>query len=242
MYNLLVCFTKKGYIMFRLFLLFAGFVLLPQLSQAQSWDVSPDKDYHKGVVVLQGDGLQGSGTVVKFVEDAGENYIGLILTASHCVKGKSTLFDVFFSGGKKSKGGTVAYNSMYMFNNYDDIALIEAVIPDEIPVVEMSNESVKCGEQVELCGYATGSLRHWNAKYAGSSIPQDGHVIFSWAIQGDSGGAILYNGKIIGVICFGTAVDRYNDRYIVGPIHGTNIDRVRFYIDNYKKKKVLKEA
>ena len=242
MYNLLVCFTKKGYIMFRLFFLFLGFVLFPQFCQAQSWDVSPEKDYQKGVVLLQGDGLQGSGTVVKFIEDAGENYIGLILTASHCVKDKSTLFNVFFSGGKKSEGGIVAYNSMYILESYNDVALIEAVIPDEIPVVEISNEKVKCGEEVEMCGYATGSLRHWNAKYAGSSIPQDGHVIFSWAIQGDSGGPILYKGKIIGVICFGTALERFNDRYIVGPIHGTNIDRVRFYIDNYKRKKITKEV
>jgi len=223
--------------MFRLFFVFVGFVLFPQFCQAQSWTISPDKDYHKGVVVVQGDGLQGSGTVVKFVEDAGENYIGLILTASHCVKGKSTLFDIFFSGGKKYEGGTVVYNSRYTANNYNDIALIEALIPDEIPVVDISSEPVKCGEQVEMCGYATGSLRHWNAKYAGSSIPQDGHVIFSWAIQGDSGGPILYNGKIIGVICFGTAVDRFNDRYIIGPIHGTNIDRVRGYIDNYRRDK-----
>jgi hypothetical protein len=223
--------------MFRLFFLFVGFVLFPQFCQAQSWTISPDKDYHKGVVVVQGDGLQGSGTVVKFVEDAGENYIGLILTASHCVKGKSTLFDVFFSGGKKYRGGTVVYNSRYTTNTYNDIALIEALIPDEIPVVDISSEPVKCGEQVEMCGYATGSLRHWNAKYAGSSIPQDGHVVFSWAIQGDSGGPILYNGKIIGVICFGTAVDRFNDRYIIGPIHGTNIDRVRGYMDNYRRDK-----
>lgn len=232
-----MCFTKKGYIMFRLFFLFVGFVLFPQFCQAQSWTISPDKDYHKGVVVVQGDGLQGSGTVVKFVEDAGENYIGLILTASHCVKGKSTLFDVFFSGGKKYRGGTVVYNSRYTTNTYNDIALIEALIPDEIPVVDISSEPVKCGEQVEMCGYATGSLRHWNAKYAGSSIPQDGHVVFSWAIQGDSGGPILYNGKIIGVICFGTAVDRFNDRYIIGPIHGTNIDRVSGYMDNYRRDK-----
>lgn len=223
--------------MFRLFFVFVGFVLFPQFCQAQSWTISPDKDYHKGVVVVQGDGLQGSGTVVKFVEDAGENYIGLILTASHCVKSKSTLFDIFFSGGKKHEGGTVVYNSRYTTNNYNDIALIEALIPDEIPVVDISSEPVKCGEQVEMCGYATGSLRHWNAKYAGSSIPQDGHVIFSWAIQGDSGGPILYNGKIIGVICFGTAVDRFNDKYIVGPIHGTNIDRVRRYMDNYRRDK-----
>ena len=223
--------------MFRLFFVFVGFVLFPQFCQAQSWTISPEKDYHKGVVVVQGDGLQGSGTVVKFVEDAGENYIGLILTASHCVKGKSTLFDVFFSGGKKYRGGTVVYNSRYTTNTYNDIALIEALIPDEIPVVDISSEPVKCGEQVEMCGYATGSLRHWNAKYAGSSIPQDGHVVFSWAIQGDSGGPILYNGKIIGVICFGTAVDRFNDRYIIGPIHGTNIDRVRGYMDNYRRDK-----
>ena len=95
--------------MFRLFLLFLGFVLFPQLSLAQSWDVSPDKDYHNGVVVIQGGGLQGSGTVVKFIEDAGENYIGLILTASHCVKGKDTLFDVILEVTKRRMKQIDAY-------------------------------------------------------------------------------------------------------------------------------------
>ena len=59
-----------------------------------------------------------------------------------------------------------------------------------------------------------------------------GHIVFSWAIQGDSGGPIIYNGKVVGVICFGTGVKKYKDtnRVIVGPVYGSNVERVESHI------------
>lgn len=193
---------------------------------AQHWNITPEKSYHNSVVQVQGGGIAGSGTVVKFIRDDGENYIGLVLTASHCIRSEKTEMTILFRNGKVTKGGKVVHNSFYRFDSYNDIALIEAVIPDEVPIMEMSNEKIKYGDKVEMAGYATGKLRHWDAIYGGQTINGKGHVIYSWAIQGDSGGPIIYKGKVVGVICFGAAVSKYNERYIVSPINGTSVLRL----------------
>ena len=101
-------------------------------------------------------------------------------------------------------------------------------VPEDIVPMEISTDDVPIGETVELCGFGTGEFRHWNAKYCGEGMGHGGHVIFSWAIQGDSGGPIIYNGKVVGVICFGTGVKKYKDtnRVIVGPVYGSNVERV----------------
>ena len=54
-------------------------------------------------------------------------------------------------------------------------------------------------------------------------------MVFSWAIQGDSGGPIIYKGKVVGVICFGMGIKKYEDtqRFIVGPIYGSNVERIQ---------------
>jgi V8-like Glu-specific endopeptidase len=208
-------------------------LILCGVSEAQVWNISPNKSYHNSVVKIIGDGREGSGTVVKYVKDAGDHYVGLILTASHCVASPTTKFNIYFRNGKISKEGKPVFISSYFFDRYSDIAIIEALIPDEIKPMEISTEKVKINETVEICGYATGKLRHWNATYGGHIHNSRGHVVFSWAIQGDSGGPIIYKGKVIGVTCFGTAVSKYNERLIVAPIHGTDVIKLAGIIDSY---------
>ena len=71
-------------------------------AEAQHWDISPSKCYHNSVVQVQGDGIAGSGTVVKFIRDDGDNYIGLVLTASHCIRDEKTEMTILFRNGKKT--------------------------------------------------------------------------------------------------------------------------------------------
>lgn len=222
--------------MFRLnLILFLSLACICSVSNAQHWDISKEKNYHDSIVQVQGDGIAGSGTVIKFIRDDGDNYIGLVLTASHCIKSEKTKMTILFRNGKVTKGGKVVHNSFYRFDSYNDIALIEAVIPDDIPVMETSSDPIKYGDKVEMAGYATGKLRHWEATYGGQTINGKGHIVYSWAIQGDSGGPIIYNGKVVGVICFGAAVARYNQRYIVSPINGTSIIKIEEAIKGYTR-------
>ena len=222
--------------MFRLnLILFLSLACLCSVSNAQHWNISKEANYHNSVVQVQGGGISGSGTVVKFIRDDGDHYIGLILTASHCIKSKATKMSILFRNGKRSENAKVVHNSMYQFDNYNDIALIEAVIPDDVPIMKVSNEEINCGDKVEMAGYATGQLRHWEAMYGGKTLRGRGHIIHSWAIQGDSGGPIIYKGKVVGVICFGSAVAMYNTKYIVTPINGTSIIKIKKIIDNYEQ-------
>ncbi len=199
---------------------------------AQEWQSTEPADYHSSIVNISGDGYSGSGTVIEFLEksDKYEGYYwGYILTASHVVRSTETLFKVKFQNGIVTINNTVVSKSE-IESGFDDIALIRALIPDDVTPMEISKDPIPINEEVELCGFGTGSFRHWKAKYAGSLYQDGGHIIFSWAIQGDSGGPIIYNGKVVGVICFGMGIKKYKDtrRMIVGPVYGSNVGKLKY--------------
>jgi len=199
---------------------------------AQEWESTEPADYHSSIVKISGDGYAGSGTVIEFIEASKKHegfYWGYILTASHVVYDTATLFKVEFQNGAITINNTVVSKSK-IGNGFDDIALIRALIPNNVKPIEISEEPIPINEEVELCGYGAGNFRHWKAKYAGSVYRDGGHIVFSWAIQGDSGGPIIYQGKVIGVICFGTGIKKYEDsqRMIVGPIYGTDVGKLKY--------------
>ena len=201
---------------------------------AQDWDASDEASYHSSIVKISGDGYSGSGTVIKFIEDSSKYegyYYGWILTASHVINSTQTNFTVFFNNGDVTSNGRVVIKKNDS-DSFNDLGVIRALIPKDIEPMEISTEDVPAGEKVELCGFGTGQFRHWNAKYCGEGMDSGGHIIFYWAIQGDSGGPIIYNGKVVGVICFGTGVKKYKEtnRVIVGPIYGSNVERIESLI------------
>tara|TARA_R110000824_G_scaffold397870_1_gene601147 strand:+ start:694 stop:1374 length:681 start_codon:yes stop_codon:yes gene_type:complete len=213
-----------------------AFCLIGSISlSAQNWDASEEASYHSSIVKVTGDGYSGSGTVIKFIEDSEKHegyYVGWVLTASHVVRSKETRFRIYFNNGEITKNGVVILKKNDVIDSFNDLALIRALIPDDIVPMEVSTEDIPIGAEVELCGYATGNLRHWTAPYAGECVDNGGHVVFSWGIQGDSGGPIIYNGKVVGVICFGTGVKEYKDtqRMIVCPVYGSNVERIKDYL------------
>lgn len=201
-------------------------------ANAQYWKPSADADYHNSVVKIAGDGYQGSGSVIKYVKDSETEgyYIGLILTAAHVIYSKETKFEVYFNNGAITNGGVVVdLPSGYNNDPYCDYGIIRALIPDSVTPINISTEDVPVGAEVEMCGFGRGEFKHWLGEYAGDLINGDGHIVFGWGVQGDSGGPILYKGKVIGVICFGTATKKFEDtsRTIVTPIHGTCVSRIK---------------
>ena len=206
-------------------------LLFTSLVSAQNWDASEPASYHSSIVKISGDGYSGSGTVIKFIEDSEKHegyYVGWILTASHVINSSDTLFKVYFNNGEVTQNGTVIVKKNHDLYSFNDLALIRALIPEDIVPMEISTEDVPIGDTVEMCGFGTGDFRHWNSKYCGKGMGQGGHIVFSWAIQGDSGGPIIHKGKVVGVICFGTGIKEYEDtqRIIVGPIYGSNVERI----------------
>lgn len=209
-------------------LLFCSFAV--QALNSQEWESSTCAWYHDSVVKIIGDGYGGSGTVIKKVKDSSIEgyYVGWILTASHVINSEDTLFYVYFNNGAVIKGGKVVEKSSFATDSYCDFGLIEALIPNSVKPMEISEEKVPMAAEVELAGFGTGQFRHWNAQYAGDKIDGDGHIVLTWGIQGDSGGPIIYEGKVIGIICFGTGIEEYKDtrRAIVAPVHGTCVSRI----------------
>jgi hypothetical protein len=221
----------------KVFTTLAFCMLITSSILAQNWDASEPASYHSSVVKVTGDGYSGSGTVIKFIKESNKHegyYVGWVLTASHVIRSKETLFTLHFKNGKVTENGTVVVKKNDVADSFNDLAIIRALIPKDIVPMEISTEDVPMGAEVELCGYATGELRHWTAKYAGECMDHDGHVVFTWGIQGDSGGPIIHKGKIVGVICFGTGVGNYEEthRAIVCPVYGSNVERISSFINN----------
>jgi hypothetical protein len=163
-----------------------------------------------------------------------EYYIGLILTASHVIHDSDDLFTISYRSGQVTIKNSVVVKNSQALDRYNDVGLIRALIPDEIKPMEISLQRPKMGETVELAGYGTGVMRHWNSTYGGGILNNDGFIILSWAIQGDSGGPIIYKGKVIGVICFGSAVARFTGRrLIICPIHCSSVGRIQQFIKAY---------
>lgn len=204
--------------------------LAAQHVSSQEWEASPRQWYHNSIVKVVGDGYGGSGTVIKRVGDHEIEgyYLGWILTASHVINSEETSFSVYYNNGAVTSGASVVQKASYDTDAYCDFGLILALIPDSIKPMEIYEEDIPIAATVELAGFGTGTFRHWNATYAGDKMDGDGHIVLTWAVQGDSGGPIIYKGKVIGVICFGTGIEKYGDteRAIVAPVHGTDVKRI----------------
>jgi hypothetical protein len=207
---------------------------------AQEWKTVPDAEHRKSVVHLKGSNMvEGSGVVIKKIKDSDQHegfYLGLILTASHCVEDLSVFFDVKFYDGTKTVKNRPVKDLAHNIDYDNDIAIIRALIPNNVTVTPLSLESPKCNDVVILSGYGAGEVRHWSAKYGGKKLMSEGHVIFSWGIQGDSGGPVVYKGKVIGVICYGSGIRKLNSgRIVISPINASNVSRIKDYVDGYKE-------
>jgi hypothetical protein len=205
---------------------------------AQIWKESEPQDYHDSIVKIISHRVSGSGSVVKFIEDSEahpEYYIGLILTASHVIKSDADLFEIRFKSGKKTLYNRVVLKKPTGTDKFNDLGLIRALIPDEVKPIPLSSEKPTIGGELEIGGWGRGELKHWDAKCGGTLLNNDGIIIFSWAVQGDSGGPILLDGEIVGVVCYGNAVGWYIEPriLIVGPIYGSSVNRVKKFINSF---------
>lgn len=208
---------------------------------AQEWTNIPDAPHAKSVVKITGNnGVSGSGTVVKKIKDSESNpdyYLGLILTASHCVDGMDILFEVeFYNGAKTNKAKPVRDLNIF-FDPDNDLAVVRALIPKSVPVLKCESVKPGIGDEILMSGYGRGQVRHWKGMYGGMKYATGGHIVFSWAVQGDSGGPIIHDGKLIGVICYGSGIGKYKDtpRMVVAPVSASNVGRILEYIKEYSE-------
>ena len=117
-----------------------------------------------------------------------------------------------------------------------DLAVIRVVAPDDAVVVPVAGEGgwPEQGARVELCGYggSENRLRHWTAKVDGYALTMGTGKhqtlqVDTQTIGGDSGGPILYAGRVVGVIWGGPNCSPGGRVY---PLRGTCCVRIREFL------------
>lgn len=147
------------------------------------------------VRVIAGAGA-GSGTVIRAAQRR-----GWVLSAAHVVHG-SRRCRILFADHAAAEAELVAADRVL------DLALLSIdTMPAGAATIPVASDRQwpRRGDWVELIGYGGGRLRHWRAKVNGYALTGDTgrHQTLSVATQtigGDSGGAIVFRGRLVGVI------------------------------------------
>ena len=153
------------------------------------WKWSPKQDYHKAVVhVTNHRGGKGSGTLVW--RDS-KSSIGVVFTAQHVVPYNHTV-TVKWQNGYSSFARVIARDSS------SDAAILKVDPPKDAITIPLSKSDPKIGDTIEHCGFGgpTDNLRHFQASlrgYEGRRLTTHGYLL-----NGDSGGPILFKGRLIG--------------------------------------------
>lgn len=192
------------------------FFLSSSVSLAQSWEYQKENDLVKSVVKIEllnerGEPIgHGTGVVIKkkadYTKDPDKYYLGYILTAAHVLTNEANMpvqsgrLKFTFHGGISTKNGSVVkIHPKFLQDELVDVGIAYGLIPKEVVPLEVSEEELKTNDEVEFVGYGGGDFRYFKAKFAGAEL--DGRqLFFTWAVQGDSGGPILKNGKVVGII------------------------------------------
>lgn len=105
------------------------------------------------------------------------------------------------------RGGKVENATVHGFDLDADVCWLDCVIPDEIPALPIAREPVKAGDTIEIIGLGgltqkSAPIRHWKAVC--TTATRDGELVADCClIPGDSGGAILHNGEVVGIVSGG---------------------------------------
>jgi hypothetical protein len=152
------------------------------------WTWSGPAPYHAAVVKVGGG---GSGTLVYC--DAGG--IGLVITALHVV-GNRTISSVTWANGHRSSARVIERDYQH------DLATLSCRPPAGSPIAFISPYTPPPGAWIDHCGFGgpTGRLRHYWGQLESAGRTYYTRAI---AINGDSGGALFWNGLLVGVLSGG---------------------------------------
>ena len=170
----------------RAFILSVGIVLMFATNiLAQMWAVQ---------VIDQTTGGMGSGTVVAVHDQVQDGWrYGIVATASHVAESSSGIQIVFENGRSSSKCSVIERDRS------SDIALVRCLVPENVRAVTISDVDAKEGDTISYVGRGR---RKFNGEVSSLAFPDEiwADVVF---VPGDSGGSVLLNGKLVGVISGG---------------------------------------
>ena len=160
-----------------------------QAKAAREWS-----DWHDSVVRVEVSGAGGSGSLVAVEESR-----GYVVTNAHVV-GRAKHAVVLFRDGHRSTGSVVYRDAS------SDLALVEAQVQPGSKVIPIATKDdlPSRSDYVQLAGYGTKRrLTVWGGSVWGYSRRSEKHFDVQVAVNsesGDSGGPIVYRGKLIGVL------------------------------------------
>jgi len=211
------------------------FVQEPQLvaptapAVTENWHFLDDNQYNDSVVKVSNyqiitpdlDMEVNSGSGVVFHTD--EDYC-YILTCFHVVSDGSK-FLAFDSKNVSHKCHLI------IVNKSSDLAVLAVKRHENLTkVLELSEVFPKASEKVECLGWgysAQGKLRHWDIEVLPGSLVKEKLYIAGPFQAGDSGGAVLYKGKLVGIIHGGMCKYPSGGTECTGPGIAISLDVLR---------------
>lgn len=124
----------------------------------------------------------------------------VILTAGHVIRDAKKVL---------VRGKTAWCNAQVLHRNSTwDVAILAVDDPDDFTAVDIDEASVSIGDNLESCGFGpddkfavnSGSLKSFSRPYRGENLRPDWMNLSGRARQGDSGGPVFRNGKLVGVL------------------------------------------
>lgn len=153
-------------------------------------------DYHRAVIkcgqhVTPTESYSGTGTLV-----CRENG-GIVLSVAHIFEGSGRCW-IDWGQGRRS------YARLLGRDPQADLAVLQAEsVPADVPVIPLAepSEFAPGGSTVEFIGYGGGNFRHFTANTIGYDPARPGAPILMdfVSISGDSGGPVVFNGKLVAV-------------------------------------------
>lgn len=196
----------------RLVLSLAVVLLLAAQALAQPWSLE----------VFDGNAM-GSGSIIHIddkVLDNGWRY-AIALTADH-VCDNSTGIRIKFENGMSSKNCSVISR-----NRKADIALIRCLVPPDVTAIEVGDEPAEEGDTLNYVGRFR---RHFSGDV--SCLVYDGELWSDVVVYpGDSGGAVILDGKIIGCISGGMRWADNNPQR-TWPCRSNNLQPLKALVDS----------
>lgn len=159
------------------------------------WNWSPSAPHHDAVVFVQtSQGFGGTGTLICTNKDFTE---GIVLTAAHVI-GNEKIVSAKWRNVNYTSSGTIIYK-----NDEEDAALFRVDPPTNAISIPITSNKPPIGARVECIGLGSPmqSLRPYYGNV--TKVQPLSTIIDTPVTNGDSGGPIIYNGEIVGVITGG---------------------------------------
>jgi len=192
-------------------------VLAGKLNLMEQIDVDNVEDIKRAniFIVNASQSIHGSGSHIKI------NNKHYILTCAHLVK---EMEDFIWA---KLDNNTYQPLGLVKINKEVDLALFEISMFEDLPFLEISQEYPKEGSKILVIGNPANE-EDFITNGIITDIKDEGYVFTNLIYFGNSGGAILYKGKLVGVV---NEIRTYwNFPLVINYGHGVNLKTVKDFL------------